>query len=249
MDLGLQGKRAAVAAGSAGLGLGAARALAAEGVQLAICGRDLTKAEAAAADIGAVALTADMGDPDQATGFISEAADRLGGTIDIVVANAGGPPAGTFASTDLDGYRQALDLNLLSSIALCQAAVPTMQAQGWGRVVAITSIGVRQPPPYLMASATARAGLTAFLKVLATEVASDGVTVNSVQPGLHDTDRVRQLYAGGAPPVEATAAIPVGHIGDANDFGAVVAFLCSQQARFVTGTGLLVDGGAFPGLV
>lgn len=249
MDLGIAGKRAAVAAGSAGLGLGAARALSAEGVEVAICGRDLARAEAAADDIGAIALTADMSEPDQATRFVSEAAERLGGTIDIVVANAGGPPAGTFASTDLDGYRQALDLNLLSSIALCQAAVPSMQAQGWGRVVAITSIGVRQPPPHLMASATARAGLTAFLKVLASEVARDGVTVNSAQPGFHDTDRVRQLYDGGAPPPEAADAIPVGHLGDADDFGAVVAFLCSQQARFVTGTGLLVDGGAFPGLV
>jgi 3-oxoacyl-[acyl-carrier protein] reductase len=249
MDLGLQGKRAAVAAGSAGLGLGAARALAAEGVQVALCGRDLAKAEAAAADIGAVALVADMSDPDQATRFVGEAAERLGGTIDIVVANAGGPPAGTFASTDLDGYRQALDLNLLSSIALCRAAVPAMQAQGWGRVVAITSIGVRQPPPHLMASATARAGLTAFMKVLATEVARDGVTVNSAQPGLHETDRVRQLYGGDTPPPEAAAAIPTGHLGNADEFGAVVAFLCSRQARFVTGTSVLVDGGAFPGLV
>jgi len=249
MDLGLRGKRAAVAAGSAGLGLACAKALAAEGVQVSLCGRDRAKAEAAAADIGAVALMADMSDVDQATGFIEQASEQLGGTIDIVVANAGGPPTGTFASTDLDGYRQAVELNLLSSIALCRAAVPAMQAQRWGRVVAITSIGVRQPPPYLMASATARAGLTAFLKVLATEVAPDGVTVNSAQPGMHDTDRVRQLHGGGAPPAEAAAGIPVGHLGDAEDFGAVVAFLCSQQARFVTGTSVLIDGGAFPGLV
>lgn len=249
MDLGLRGKRAAVAAGSAGLGLACAKALAAEGVQVSLCGRDPAKAEAAAADIGAVALMADLSDVDQATGFIEQASEQLGGTIDIVVANAGGPPTGTFASTDLDGYRQAVELNLLSSIALCRAAVPAMQAQRWGRVVAITSIGVRQPPPYLMASATARAGLTAFLKVLATEVAPDGVTVNSAQPGMHDTDRVRQLHGGGTPPAEAAAGIPVGHLGDAEDFGAVVAFLCSQQARFVTGTSVLIDGGAFPGLV
>jgi 3-oxoacyl-[acyl-carrier protein] reductase len=249
MDLGLRGKRAAVAAGSAGLGLGCARALAGEGVQVALCGRDRAKAEAAAADIGAVALVADMSDPEQAARFLSDASEGLGGTVDIVVANAGGPPPGTFASTDLDGYRQALDLNLLSSVALCQAAVPAMQAQRWGRVVAITSIGVRQPPPYLMASATARAGLTAFLKVLATEVAPDGVTVNSAQPGMHDTDRVRQLHGGGTPPAEAADGIPAGRLGNAEDFGAVVAFLCSQQAGFVTGTSLLVDGGAFPGLV
>lgn len=238
-----------MAAGSAGLGLGAARALAAEGVQVAICGRDPNRVEAAATDIGAVGLVADVSDADQAVGFVEDAAERLGGTVDILVANAGGPPGGTFASTDLDGYRTALDLNLLSSIAMCQAAVPAMQEQRWGRVVAITSIGVRQPPPHLMASATARAGLTAFLKVLASEVAGDGVTVNSVQPGFHDTERVRQLYAGGAPPPEVAAAIPAGRLGDAGDFGEIVAFFCSQQANYVTGTGLLVDGGAFPGLV
>jgi 3-oxoacyl-[acyl-carrier protein] reductase len=248
MDLGLSGKRAAVAAGSAGLGLGAARALASEGVRVAICGRDRARVDAAVADIGgdAVALVADMAHTDQATRFITEATERLGGTVDIVVANAGGPPAGSFASTDLDGYRHALELNMLSAIALCQAAVPPMQAQGWGRVVAITSIAVRQPPPYLMASATARAGLTAFLKVLATEVGPDGVTVNSAQPGTHDTDRIRQLHGGDT--AGAAAGIPVGHLGDPDDFGAVVAFLCSRQAGFVTGTSLLVDGGAFPGL-
>jgi 3-oxoacyl-[acyl-carrier protein] reductase len=239
MDLGLQGKRAAVAAASAGLGLGAARALAAEGVQVAICGRDRAKVDAAAGEIGAVGLVVDLSDPAAAPGFVAEATERLGGTVDILVANNGGPPAGTFASTDLDAYRQAVDLNLLASIELCRAAVPPMQAQGWGRVVAITSIGVRMPPPNLMASATARAGLTAFLKVLAAEVVADGVTVNSVQPGLHDTDRVRQLHGDATPE----------RIGDPDDFGSIVAFLCSEQARFVTGTGLLVDGGAFPGLV
>ncbi len=248
MDLGLSGRRAAVAAASAGLGFGAAEALAAEGVQVAICGRDRERVEVAAQQIGAVALEADVGDADQATGFVEQAAERLGGPVDILVANAGGPPGGTFASTDLDAYRTALDLNLLSSIAMCRTAVPAMQAQGWGRVVAITSIGVRQPPAHLIASATARAGLTAFLKVLATEVAPDGVTVNSAQPGLHATDRMRDLY-GGDPPPEAAAAIPVGRLGDAADFGAVVTFLCSEQAGFVTGTSLLVDGGAFPGLL
>jgi 3-oxoacyl-[acyl-carrier protein] reductase len=216
---------------------------------VAICGRDQAKVDAAIAQLDgdAVGLVADMSDADQATGFVEQATERLGGTVDIVVANAGGPPGGNFASTDLDAYRTAVDLNLLSSIALCQAAVPAMQAQGWGRVVAITSIGVRMPPPYLIASATARAGLTAFLKVLATEVAGDGVTVNSIQPGLHDTDRVRQLHGGST--ADAGAGVPVGRIGDPDDFGALIAVLCSQQAGFVTGTGLLVDGGAFPGLV
>jgi 3-oxoacyl-[acyl-carrier protein] reductase len=248
VDLGLSGKRAAVAAASAGLGFGVAKALVGEGAQVAICGRDAERVEAAAAQLGAVPLVVDVSDPTEAAAFVERSAEALEGPVDVLVANAGGPPGGTFASTDLDGYREAVDLNLLSTIAMCRAAVPPMQDQGWGRVVAVTSIGVRQPPGQLIASATARAGLTAFLKVLATEVAGDGVTVNSAQPGLHDTDRMRQLY-GGPPPPEAAAAVPVGRLGDADDFGAVVAFLCSEQAGFVTGTSLLVDGGAFPGLV
>lgn len=246
MDLGIAGKRAVVAASSAGLGLAAARVLAAEGVRVAISGRDadrLAAAERALRDEGAdvVALAADVGTPDGAATMVDEAAERLGG-VDILVANAGGPPAGTFASTTLEGYREALDLNLLSTVAMCQQAVPAMQAAGWGRVVAITSIGARQPIGRLMASSTARAGVTGFLKVLATEVAPDGVTVNSVQPGVHETDRLGHLSAEDLAGLRAD--VPCGVLGDPADFGAVVAFLCSVHARFVTGVGLAVDGGA-----
>ena len=247
MDLGIAGKRAAVAAASTGLGFASAAALAAEGVRVAICSRDRARIEDAAARIGegSVPIAADVSDPERAAGFVREAIAALG-QIDILVTNAGGPPPGTFASTDLDGYRDALDLNLMSTIAMCRAAVPEMQERKWGRVVAITSIGVRQPVPYLAASVTARAGATGFLKVLATEVAGDGVTVNSVQPGAHATERVRGL---GGDLERMASEIPVGFVGSADDFGQAVAFLCSQQARFITGTGLLVDGGANRGLL
>lgn len=246
MDLGIEGRRAVVAASSAGLGLAAARALAGEGARVVINGRDpdrLGEAERALRDEGAdvVAVHADVSTPEGAAAMVVEARDRLGG-IDILVANAGGPPAGTFASTSMDAYRSALDLNLLSTVAMCQEAVPAMQAARWGRVVAITSIGARQPIGRLVASSTARAGLTAFLKVLATEAAPDGVTVNSVQPGMHATDRLGHLT-----PEDLTglrADIPCGELGDPDDFGSVVAFLCSEHARFVTGVGLPVDGGA-----
>jgi 3-oxoacyl-[acyl-carrier protein] reductase len=155
-----------VAASSAGLGLAAARAQAAEGVRVAISGRDperLLAAEQALRDGGAdvVAVQADLATPEGAAAMVDEAVDRLGG-VDILVPNAGGPPAGTFATTSVDAYREALDLNLLSSIAMCQQAVPVMQAAGWGRVVAITSIGARQPIGRLIASSTARAGVTSF---------------------------------------------------------------------------------------
>jgi 3-oxoacyl-[acyl-carrier protein] reductase len=255
MDLGIAGRRAAVAASSAGLGLAAARALVTEGVHVAVCGRDPDRLEQAVADLRSAApesaaveaVVADVGDPTGAAGFVEAAADALGGAIDILVANAGGPPPGTFASTTIDDYRRALDLSFLSTVAMCQGTVPAMQAAGWGRVVAITSIGARQPIGRLMASSTARAGVTSFLKVLATEVAADGVTVNSLQPGVHDTDRLAYLAPDDR---EALVAdVPAGRLGDPADFGALVAFLCSVQAGFVTGAALPVDGGASRGLI
>lgn len=241
MDLGIAGRRAAVAAGSSGLGLGTAAALVAEGVHVAICGRDPQRLAAAAETIGqgCVAIEGDVSTVDGSIAFIDAAVDALG-AVDILVANAGGPPPGTFASTPIDAYPKALDLNLMSIVAMCKAAVPPMQERRWGRVVAITSLSVRQPMGQLILSNTARAGATAFLKTLALEVADDGVTVNSVQPGLHRTPRVTDLYSD-----EQQAAM---RMGDAVDFGAVAAFLCSEQAKFTTGVQLHIDGGAYLGL-
>lgn len=247
MNLGLQGKRAAVAAASRGLGFGAASALSAEGARVAICGRDEGRITEAAARIGhnAIPLVADVSRPERAADFVAAATDALGG-VDILVTNAGGPSPGNFASTEASAYPEALDLNLMSVVAMCKAAVPAMQERGWGRVVAITSISVRQPLPHLILSNTARAGATAFLKTLATEVAADGVTVNSVQPGLHATERLVQLYGGD---LEAAAAsVPARKVGDPADFGAVVAFFCSEAAGFITGAAIPVDGGSAGGL-
>lgn len=240
MDLGISGKRAAVAAASAGLGYASAAALAAEGVQVAICGRDRVRIDDAASRIGhgCIPLVADVGSAAGGEAFVSAATEALGG-VDILVTNAGGPPPGNFASTPVSAYPDAIDLNLMSVIAMCKAAVPAMQEQRWGRVVAITSVAVRQPMAELILSNTARAGTTGFLKTLAREVAADGVTVNSAQPGIHLTDRIRSLYGG-------EADLPM---GDPADFGAVVAFLCSQQARFTTGVGVHVDGGAYAALL
>lgn len=247
MDLGIEGKRAAVAAASKGLGYASAAALAEAGVQVAMCGRNRDDIEAAAARIGpnATPLAADVGTVAGATGFIDAARAALGG-IDIVVANAGGPPGGDFAAIDdIDAYAKAFELNALSTIAMCRATVPAMQAQRWGRIVAITSIAARQPIANLILSNTARAGLTGFLKTLAREIASDGITVNSVQPGLHATERITGLYGDVS---GLGAAVPAGKVGDPADFGRVVAFLCSQSANYVTGTAIPVDGGADGGL-
>jgi 3-oxoacyl-[acyl-carrier protein] reductase len=239
MDLGIQARRSRRRhrPGSAE----AARALGRKGTRRSAVRTPLVSPGAAQLHVTvvAIAVAADVAMPAGAEAFVD--AGRRPGGIDIP-ANAGGPPPGTFATTTLDAYRAALDLNLLSTIAMCQRAVPGMQSAGWGRVVAITSIGARQPIGTLMASTTARAGVTGFLKVLATEVAPDGVTVNSVQPGVHATDRLRSL-----PPAALDALIadvPGGSPGEPADFGAVVAFLCSVHARFVTGAGIPVDGGS-----
>lgn len=251
MDLGISGKRAVVAASSAGLGLASAHALADEGVQVAICGRSQDKVDAALESLPPVetgdhvGLVADVGTADGAASFVERAIAALGG-IDVLVPNAGGPPPGNFASTPLDAYLPALQLNLLSTVAMCQAAVPSLVDQGWGRIIAITSHSVRQPVANLILSNTARAGATGFLKTLATEIAPHGVTVNSVQPGIHATDRMRQLHAGD--PDSAGRDVPTGVVGRPEDFGAVVAFLCSDHARFITGTAVPVDGGAFQAL-
>ena len=244
MELGISGRRAAVAAASRGLGYECARSLAAEGVRVAICGRDRARIDEAAARLAAdtagevVALECDVGDAEGATGFVRAATEALGG-LDILVTNAGGPPGGNFAQTPVDAYPAALDLNLMSVVAMCKAAVPAMQERRWGRVVAITSLSVRQPMAQLILSNTARAGATAFLKTVAREVAADGVTVNSVQPGLHATERLQEIYTDG---------LPDRPMGDPADFGQVVAFLCSDQARFITGAHLNIDGGDYAGL-
>jgi 3-oxoacyl-[acyl-carrier protein] reductase len=243
MDLGITGKRAVVAAASKGLGFASAQALAAAGVHVAMCSRNEAEIAAAAERVGggAVPLVADMATAAGAEAFAAAAQEALGG-IDIVVANAGGPPPGTFASVSgTEPYADAFALNALSTIALCQATVPAMRERGWGRVVAITSIAVRQPIATLILSNTARAGLTGFLKTLAREVAADGVTVNSVQPGLHATERIVGLHGDVA---DLGATVPAGRVGDPADFGAVVAFLCSQSANYLTGAAIPVDGGA-----
>jgi 3-oxoacyl-[acyl-carrier protein] reductase len=228
------------------LGFGVAQALAAEGAHVAICGRNRSTVDAAAAQLGndAVGLVADVSTAEGATAFVGEARRALGG-VDILVCNAGGPPPGDFEHTTVDQYLDAFELNCHGAIAMCYAAVPEMRARRWGRVLAITSIAVRQPIPNLILSNTARAGLTGFLRTLAREVAADGVTVNSLLPGLHATERVTSLYGADDPAV----GIPARVLGDPGDFGRVAAFVCSEHARFVTGTAVQVDGGAYGALL
>ena len=183
---------------------------------------------------------ADVSTVEGAVDFVNRGVEALGG-IDILIANAGGPPPGNFATTDLEAYEGALHLNLLSTVGMVHTAIPHMQEQGWGRIVAITSLSVRQPMANLILSNTARAGVTGFLKTVATEVARDGITVNSLQPGLHATERLLGL---GADPEQLAQGVPSKTIGTAEDFGKVAAFLCSDAAKFITGSALALDGGA-----
>ena len=247
MDLGIQGRTAAVAAASRGLGFATAQALAREGVRVAICGRDPGAIDAAAARIGdgAVGIACDVSTPEGAKRFVEQAHAALG-ALDILVTNCGGPPPGAAGNADPKSLELAIQANLLSMVTMIHAALPEMRERNWGRILAITSQTAREPMPFMVNSNTARAGLTAFLKTLSREVAADGVTVNSILPGGHDTERVREL---GGPAIDSLVTrSPVGRLGEAEEFGHVAAFLCSRWTSNLTGTTLTVDGGSSQGL-
>ena len=240
MDLGIDGRVALVTGASKGLGLGVASALVTEGVRVAVSSRSRERIEAAAEQIGAHPFVHDAADADRAAELVAAVEQELG-PIDILVANSGGPPASADAlSFSHQQWRDAYEMLLMGQIALIQAALPRMRERGWGRVLSMSSSVVREPSPVLVLSSSHRAGLLAALKTIARQVAPDGVTVNSLMPGLILTDRTREL---GADSPERLAAIPAGRLGTVEEFGAAAAFLCSERAGYVTGTTLLVDGG------
>ena len=236
MDLGLSGRVALVTAASKGLGLASATALAAEGARVVICARGADAVHAAkeallaAGAPDALGLVDDVTDP-AGPGRLVEATMARFGRLDVLVGNAGGPPPGRALEVDDDQLLAAINANLRASVRLVREAVPHMRASHWGRICLISSYFVRQPAGHLALSNTARTGLWAWAKTAAADVAADGVTLNLVLPGPHDTDRMRQLGGGGT-------------MGDPADFGRIVAFLCSQPAGFVSGAALTVDGAA-----
>jgi 3-oxoacyl-[acyl-carrier protein] reductase len=240
MDLGIKGKVALVTAASKGLGLGVATALANEGAQVAISSRTKERIEATASSIGAHAFVHDASDADRAPELVATVQRELG-QLDILVANSGGPPASPDAlGFTLQQWRDAYEMLLLGQISLIQAALPGMRERGWGRVLSLSSSVVREPSPVLVLSQAHRSGLLAALKTIARQVAGDGVTVNTLLPGLILTDRTREL---GADKPERLATMPLGRLGTVTEFGAAAAFLCSQPAAYITGTTLLIDGG------
>lgn len=252
MDLGIKGKRALVCAASKGLGRGCAEALAAEGVDLVINARGADALLQTAEDLArryGVSVQAVAADITTESGRAEVL--ETAGQIDILVNNAGGPP-GHWTDWTRDDFIKALDANLLTAVALIQATVPGMIDRKWGRVVNITSAAVRSPIAILGLSNTARTGLTGFIAGMSRDVAKHGVVVNNLLPGLHATDRADSLDGGAAKAenisIEQARArrqstIPTGTYGSAADFGAACAFLCSQQAKFIIGQNLLVDGG------
>jgi 3-oxoacyl-[acyl-carrier protein] reductase len=263
MDLGLKGRVAIVAAASSGLGKATAMELAAEGARVAINARNEETLQTAASEIQAttgaevLAIAGDVTNEDDVRRLVSETRSKFG-SVDILVANAGGPPAGFFDDFNAKHYREAIELNLISTINLCRETVPLMRERGWGRIVAITSIAAKQPVENLILSNTARAGVLGFMKSLSQQIAADGITVNTLCPGYHLTERLKSLSSSIAKnegvSVEDVyarwaASTPMKRIGEPKEFAAVVAFLCSERASYLTGTVIQIDGGGYKGLL
>ena len=257
MDLGLKDKVALVAAGSRGLGRAVAEELAAEGASLVLCARDvntLTETAAAIADASGahvLAVPADVTNVDSINKLVEAGSDRFG-RIDILVTNAGGPPAGTFDQITREQWDEALRLTLFSAIELARAVLPGMRERRWGRILNITSIAVKQPVENLMLSNSLRAGLTGFARTLANEVAAEGITVNNILPGYTRTERLDELATMMAEKQGISASefrgvwekeIPMGRLGEPREFAALAAFLVSERASYITGTSIQVDGG------
>jgi 3-oxoacyl-[acyl-carrier protein] reductase len=258
MDLGIKGKSAIVCAASKGLGRGCAEALAREGVDVTICARGADALNATAKELGQLGVKVTPVVCDVTTEAGRKALLAVCPSPDILITNSGGPPPGDFKSFTLDDWRSAVEVSMLAPIALIQATVYGMMDRGFGRIVNITSQSVKNPLPALELSNGARIGLTGAVAVLARRAVRHNVTINGALPGPFATDRLRAVNQRMADTrgislatleAERTGAVPAGRFGNPAEFGAVVAFLCSQHAGFITGQSILMDGGGFPGVL
>jgi 3-oxoacyl-[acyl-carrier protein] reductase len=263
MELNLKGRVALVNAASRGLGRGIAEALAAEGARLVISSRNQDAIEATAAEIVSkygvevVPVPADVSRPGPADMLVGEAMAHFG-QLDILVNNSGGPPGGHFADFDDAAWQDAFELLLLNVVRMVRAAWPQLRASGHGRVVNVASTSVREPINGLILSNSLRAGVVGLAKTLADELAPDQITVNTVLPGRILTDRLRELFRARADqtgiPVddlarqEVAKEVPLGRVGEPEDMGSLVAYLCSDAAAYITGQLIAVDGGQIRGM-
>ncbi|HET9030492.1 MAG TPA: SDR family oxidoreductase [Candidatus Aquilonibacter sp.] len=255
MDLGIRGKVALVTGASAGLGRAVALSLAAEGVTLALAARredalrDVADAAKLAGATDARAFAADLNEPAQIDSLLDRVRNAYG-EVDILVANSGGPKPGTFSSMSIDDWDTAYRTVLRNMLQLIDAVVPSMTARSWGRIVALTSSSVKQPIPTLVLSNALRTALVSALKSLSMEVGRHGITVNAIATGRILTDRLRKLYEDeDAMERAAKADIPLGRVATPDEFAPMVAFLCSEQARYITGQTIAVDGGMIKSLL
>ncbi len=257
MDLGLTGKVALVAGSSEGLGRAIAEELAAEGASLVLCARGEKRLQKTLDEISkkhrtrVLAVVADLSQPLQVE-RLAETARKEMGRVDILVNNTGGPPAGSFGDLTAEMWDEAFRLLLASAVNLTRAVLASMKKQRWGRIINVTSVAVKQPIDNLILSNSLRAAVTGFARSLATELAPIGITVNNVMPGYTQTRRLRELAADLAARARVeeadverqwTAQIPAGRLGKPEELAALVAFLASERAGYITGSSIAVDGG------
>ncbi len=263
MDLGLKGKVALVAAGSQGLGKAVAMAMCREGARVAICSRDTPALPRAVEEISAATggevfgVAADLTDADQARHFVRKSGEHYG-SVNILVNNAGGPPSRTFLEIEDDLWHFGFNLNLMSTIVMTREVIPVMMERRWGRIINMTSVSVKQPLDGLILSNTVRSGVIGLAKTLSNELASYDITVNNVCPGYILTDRVRSLSVVAAEKEGTTpeavikrweSSIPMGRLGNPDEFANLVTFLASERAGYITGASIQIDGGFYKGVM
>jgi 3-oxoacyl-[acyl-carrier protein] reductase len=263
MDMGLRGKVALVAAASKGLGKAAAFALAREGAHLAICSRSQATLSATAQEIhqatgvDVLPIPTDVTRAEEITNFVNRAADHFG-QINILVTNAGGPPAGNFEMFGDADWQAAFNLTLMSVVRMIRSALPHLRKAGGGRIVNIASDSVKAPIDGLIFSNTLRPAVIGLTKTLSFELIKDNILINNVCPGSFNTDRIQELDMAqarreGRPVAEVAAekikSIPMGRRGDPSELAAMICFLCSSQASYITGQTIVVDGGRYRGIL
>ncbi len=259
MDLEIAGEVALVLGGSKGLGFACALELARAGVKVAINGRNAADGAVALKKLGegAIFVQGDVAEPGQIVEIVNAVQTKLG-PIHILVTNAGGPPPGEFHEHSIEVWQSAISVNMLSAVQAVQRVLPGMKKAAFGRIVNITSFVVKEPYPNMALANSIRVGLTGAMSTLAREVASQGITVNNILPGLMDTGALQRVIDARVKKQSSTeqqvrldmaASIPAGRLGLADDFGPLCAFLCSRRASYITAQNITVDGGLVRGLI